>query len=450
MPSEDLFAPIFVPAPLREAVSGVAWLQAMLDAERALAAAEARAGVIPTDAAEAIAARCSADGFDVEAIAEDGRRIGNPAEPLARALAAAVGGEAGCWVHFGATSQDIVDTAAMLVARRALDLILVELDAVAAGCAALAETHRSTLVAGRTLLQQALPTTFGLKAAGWLVAVLDARRRLAAVRAEGLAAELGGAAGTLAALGGDGPAVLRLFAEELGLPEPVLPWHTSRVRIADLGAALDLTAGVLAKIALDVALMAQTEVGEVAEPAAGGRGGSSALPHKRNPIGATLAAACGRQVHALAGVLSGGLAQEHERAIGAWHAEWQALTGALALTGGAAAWMREVVEGLEVDPERMRSNLEATRGLLMAESVAVMLARSVGRLDAHALVGEVCARAAESGRTLRDELVADPRVSERLTAEELDAALDPAGYLGSAEAFVDRALARYREETGGR
>jgi 3-carboxy-cis,cis-muconate cycloisomerase len=232
----------------------------MLDAERALAAAEARAGVIPAEAAEAIAERCRAELFDPEQIAVGARRVGSPVEPLVRALAAEVEGDAGRYVHWGATSQDVLDTAAMLVARGALDLILVELDGVAGACAALAEQHRSTLVAARTLLQQALPTTFGLKAAGWLVGVLDARRRLAALRSDGLAAQLGGAAGTLASLGDRGP------AEELDLAEPVLPWHTNRVRIAELGAALDLAAGVLAKIAIDVALLAQTEVGEAAEP----------------------------------------------------------------------------------------------------------------------------------------------------------------------------------------
>jgi 3-carboxy-cis,cis-muconate cycloisomerase len=436
-----VFAPIFVPAALREAVSDRAWLQAMLDAESALAAAGARVGLFPADAAEAIAAWCHAELYEVDDIAERGRIVGNPAEPLVRALTEKVGGEAGRYVHRGATSQDVLDTASMLVARRALDLILDELAGVAAGCAALAETHRSTLVAGRTLLQQALPTTFGLKAAGWLVAVLDARRRLAEIRAHGLAAELGGAAGTLSALGDDGPAVLRLYAEELELDEPVVPWHTNRIRIAELGGALDVAAGTLAKLALDVALLAQTEVGEVREPAGGG---SSTLPHKRNPIGSALARACARQVHAHAGVLSGGLAHEHERAAGDWHAEWEALSGALAYTGGAADSIRRAVEGLEVDVERMRRNLDATGGLIMAERVSHLLAGELGRIEAHELMGEASARAAAAGRPLRDELLADPRVE--LTEEELDAALDPATYLGSAETFVDRALDLYRRE----
>ena len=438
--TDELFTPIFVPAPMRAAVSGRSWLQAMLDAEAALARAEAGAGVIPAEAADAIAACCDAGRFEIASFAERARRIGSPVEPLVRALAAAAG-DAGRYVHWGATTQDILDTAAMLVARNALDLILAELDAVAAGCAALAEAHRSTPIAGRTLMQQALPTTFGLKAAGWLVGVVEARSRLAAVRDERLAVQLGGGAGTLAALGEQGPAVLALFAQELGLAEPALPWHANRVRVAELAAALDLAAGALSKIALDVVLLSQTEVGEVAES---GAGGSSTMPHKRNPTGSILAIACARRVHAHAGLLTGGLAQEHERAAGGWHAEWQPLSDALALTGGAAAAVREVVEGLEVHPERMRANLDATGGLIMAERVTFLLAERLGRFEAQQLVAEACA----SGRPLRDALLADPRIG--LTEAELDAAFDPTGYLGSAEAFVDRALDLYRQRGGTR
>ena len=442
--TEGLFAPIFVPAPLRDAVSDRAWLRAMLDAEAALARAEARAGVIPPEAAEAIAACCDADRFDIPAFGEAARRLGAPVEPLARALAEAVGDE-GRYVHWGATSQDILDTAAMLVARNALGQILAELDAVAAACAALAEAHRSTPIAGRTVMQQALPTTFGLKAAGWLVGVLEAQSRLAAVRDERLAVQLGGGAGTLAALGEQGPAVLALFAEELGLAEPALPWHANRVRLAELGGALDLAAGALSKIALDVVLLSQTEVGEVAES---GAGGSSTMPQKRNPTGSVIAIACARRVHVQAGLLAGGLAQEHERAAGGWQAEWQPLSDALALTGGAAAAMREVLEGLEIRPERMRANLDATNGLIMAERITFLLAERIGRIQARELVTEACANAIAGGRPLRAELGADPRIE--LTPEELDAAFDPTGYLGSAEAFVERALDLYRQRGGTR
>jgi 3-carboxy-cis,cis-muconate cycloisomerase len=442
LPSDDLFTPLFVPAAVRERVSGGAWLQAMLDAERALSVAEAAVGIIPADAAEAISVACRAESFDAESIADEGRWVGNPVEPLVRALRAGVGDGAARYVHWGATSQDILDTAAVLVSRSALDVVLADLDGVAKGCAILAEAHRSTPTAGRTLLQQALPTTFGLKAAGWLVGVLEAKARLAEVRSQ-LAVELGGAAGTLASLGERGPAVLERFAAELGLPEPVVPWHTNRVRIAELGSALDVAAGVLAKIGLDVTLLAQTEVAEASEPAGGGRGSSSAMPHKRNAVGSVLTRACASQVHALAGVLSGNLAQEHERAAGAWQSEWRALSDALALTGGAAASIREVIENLEVDPVRMRANLDASRGLIMAERVSLELAGR-GVADAHELLREICERAVHSGRGLREELLADEKVE--LTAEEIDGLLDPAGYLGSAEVFVERALALY----GGR
>jgi 3-carboxy-cis,cis-muconate cycloisomerase len=354
--------------------------------------------------------------------------------------------EATRYVHKGATSQDIVDTAAVLLTKRALNLILTETEAIAAALARLAEAHRDTPIAGRTLLQQALPTTFGLKAAGWLVSILEARRRLLEVREGGLAAQLGGAAGTLASLGDAGTEVLKEFAQELELAEPLVPWHTDRSRIVEIGGALSLLSGVLGKISLDIILMAQTEVGEVSEPAGGGRGGSSTLPHKRNPILSVTAAASVRRVQGLSHTLQSAMVGEHERAAGAWHSEWEALSEALALTGGAAAAVREVTEGLEVHPEKMRENLEATGGLLLAEHVTTIVAEHFGRLEAHDLVEAASRRTLESGRSLRDELLAEPVLKEVLSAEDIDAALDPAGYLGSAGAFVDRALELYRKE----
>src|SRR4051794_10589649 len=422
-PSNDLFGGLFVPDAMRDAVSDRAWIAAMLEFEAALAAAEARAGVIPAEAAGAIAAACQAERFDPAALGREGRSGGNPAGPLVKALTEAVEGDAAGHVHRGATSQDVMDTASMLVARRALALIAEELDGVAAACARLAEEHRRTLMPARTLLQQALPTTFGLKAAGWLVAVLDARRRLAAVP---LAVELGGAAGTLASLGPDGLRVLGFVAEELRLEEPALPWHTSRAPVAEIGAALALAAGAVEKLAQDIVLLAQTEVGEVAEAA--GRGGSSTLPHKRNPAGSALAIACARRVRGETSILLSAMAQEHERAAGAWQSEWEALGGALAYTGGAAAAAREVLDGLEVRPARMRENLQATGGLVLAEAVSTALAERVGRAEAHGLVQAAARRAADAGRPLRDELLDDPEID--LSSEQIDRALDPAGYLG--------------------
>ncbi len=384
---------VLVPPALRAAVSDRAWVEAMLEAERALANAEAIAGVIPAHVAGPIAGACDVDRIDVEAVLEAGRRSGNPAEPLVRALRAAVGGEAADYVHYGATSQDIVDSAAMLVARKVVGLIVEELDGVAAACARLAAAHRDTPMAARTLLQQAVPTTFGLKAAGWLLAVLAARDRLGRTR---FAAQLGGAAGTLAALGPAALEVARLYAHELELPEPGLPWHTDRTRVAELGGALAVAAGVCAKIGLDVALLEQTEVGEVHEPP--GAGGSSTMPHKRNPVGSAVAVACARRANAAASVLTAALVQEHERALGSWQSEWGALSDALAYAGGAAAAVRETLDGLEVDVARMRANLDLTGGAIMSEQ-----------------------RVFFGGETL-----------------------DPESYLGAAGAFVDRALAAYR------
>jgi 3-carboxy-cis,cis-muconate cycloisomerase len=435
------FGPLFVPGELLDAVSGRGWLEAMLEFEAALARAEAQTGIVPSEAAAAIAERCDPSLYDFEELLRQGRSIGSPPEPLVRALRENVGGDAAGWVHWGATSQDVMDTASMLVARRALDLVLAEVEGVTAALARLAETHRSTPMAARTLLQQALPTTFGLKAAGWLVAVLEARRILGAVRRERLAVQFGGAAGTLAAVEEHGPAVLRRLAEDLRLAEPVLPWHTNRVRIAELGAALATTSGVLAKIALDVVLLAQTEVDEAREEIGGG---SSTLPHKHNPIESTLARACARLVDGYASVLTSGLDQEHERAAGAWHAEWEALSGALAYTGGAAHAVARAVGSLQVDAVRMRRNLDETNGLVLAERVSFALAARYGRAEGHDIVREAAARVGTSGRSLADELRDDERVE--LSDSELDALLDPATYLGSAEAFVDRALELYRSE----
>jgi 3-carboxy-cis,cis-muconate cycloisomerase len=446
LPSDELFVPIFVPPHVRDTVSSRAWLQAMLDAERALALAEAAVGVVPADAAEAIAACCDASRFDVEQIAAEGRRVGNPAEPLVRALVDEAG-DAGRYVHWGATSQDVLDTAAMLVARDALEVLGEELGGVATACAELARAHRETPMAARTLLQQAVPTTFGLVAASWLDAVLEVRRLIGAIRSEGLAAQLGGAGGTLAALGADGAAVARAFAEKLDLPEAPLPWHANRVRVSELASALDVTAGALGKIALDVTLLSQTEVGEVAER---GGGGSSAMPQKRNPVGAVLTTSCARSAHAHASLLTAGLAQEHQRAVGGWQAEWLALSGALAFTGGAAASLREALEHLEVRPERMARNLQLTDGLVLSERVAYLLAPHIGRPEAQRLVGEAAARAEAAGRSLAAALADDETVTEHLDAAELERAMDPAGYLGSAAELIGRALARYDGELGER
>jgi len=428
----------------------------MLDTEAALAAAEAKAGVVPGAAAEAIAGACQAERFDLEALGREGRAAANPVPALVKALTAELPDEAGRFVHWGATSQDVMDTAAMLVAQRTLRIVDRELGSVVASCAGLAERHRATPMAGRTLLQQALPITFGFKASLWLAGVAEARERLAGVE---LAAQLGGAAGTLASLGSQGLTVLALFAEQLDLAEPTLPSHTVRGRVADLGSGLALTAGALEKVALDVTLLSQTEVGELAEsseesdaahraePAAGAkrRGGSSTLPHKRNPVGSVRAIACARRVRGEASILLAAMAQEHERAAGAWHAEWEALAGALAYTGGAAAAVREVLDGLEVRAARMRENLELTGGLVLAEPVSIALRERLGRSDAHRLIEAAARRALAAGRPFRDELLDDEEIRSELSEAEIDRALDVDRHASEAAALVERALRRYRE-----
>jgi 3-carboxy-cis,cis-muconate cycloisomerase len=441
--ADGLFDGVLARGAAREAASDRAWLQALLDFEAALARAEARAGLLPAEDAAAITAACRADSFDVAALGRAAAETGNPAAPLARALAAAVKGSAAGQVHRGATSQDALDTAAMLVAARALGPLLSDLHGAADAAAGLAAAHRATLMAGRTLLQQALPITFGLAAAGWLSGLDDAAARLEEVRRRRLAVQLGGAAGTLASLGEAGPAVVGYLAEELGLAAPALPWHTVRTRVAELAGALGEAAGAIGKPARDVTLLAQTEVGEVRERGGQGRGGSSALPHKQNPIAAVSALACAARAPGLVATLLSAMVQEHGRAAGAWHAEWRPLSELLVTVGSAAAWLRDSLERLDVDGARMRANLDLTGGLLLAERVAAALAPALGGQAAHDLVAAAGADAAAAGRPFGDALAARAEISAHLSRAEIGELLDPAGYLGSAALFVDRALAHH-------
>jgi 3-carboxy-cis,cis-muconate cycloisomerase len=429
-----LFDDVLAAGPVRGAVSDEAWLRALLDAEAALAGALADVGLVPVDAAADIAAAADPARYDMAELGRAAADSGNPAAPLVRALTDAAG-DAGRYVHFGATSQDVVDTAAMLVARSARTVLLADLDACRAALAGLAAEHRSTVHVGRTLLQQALPTTFGLVAAGWLTALSASG---AALRAVALPAQLGGAVGTLASLGSDGPAVVAAYARRLGLAEPALPWHTDRGVVADLAGTLGRVCGSVAKIAGDVVLLAQTEVGEVREDA-GSAGGSSTMPHKRNPVAAVSARAAAMRAPGLVSTLFAAMAHEHQRAAGAWHAEWAPQRDLWCATGSAVWWLRESLTRLVVDPARMRSTVDMTGGALLAERVTTELAPSVGRLAAHDAVAE-CVRA---GGDLADALAAHPALD--LTRERAAALLDPAGYLGAAETFVDRALASYEE-----
>jgi 3-carboxy-cis,cis-muconate cycloisomerase len=440
-----------------------AWLRAMLDAEAGLARALERAGLAPAGAGEAVTAAARAGNFDPNELGGLAALTGNPVPGLARALARQVPQTAVSAVHRGATSQDIVDTAAMLLAKRAIDVIAADLARAADAAAGLAAAHRDSIMIGRTLLQQAVPVTFGLVAAGWLTSLDEARAGLDSVGPR-LAVQFGGAAGTLASLGEAGQRVTALLAEELGLAVPVLPWHTDRLRIIDLGTALARVAAVLGKVARDVTLLAQSEVGEVSEgggpaearadqrgadqqaPAASPRrGGSSAMPHKRNPVASIAILGCTRQVPGLLATLAAASEQELQRAAGAWHAEWEPLTALLRLTGSASSWAADLLPGLVVDTSRMAANLAATKGLPLAEHVSSLLAGVLGGAQAHDLVAEAGARATSAGLPLRDVLLAVPKLEQRLssagiTAEQIDSALEPSGYLGAAGAFVTAAL----------
>ncbi|HUZ22988.1 MAG TPA: 3-carboxy-cis,cis-muconate cycloisomerase [Streptosporangiaceae bacterium] len=436
-----------------------AWLQAMLDAEAALARALERAGQAPAGAGAAVTAAARASLFDAGQIGRQAALTGNPVPALVRALTALVPDFAASAVHRGATSQDIIDTAAMLMARRVIESAGTDLAAAAAAAAALAREHAGTVMAGRTLLQQAVPVTFGLVAAGWLTAIDEARRRLDAIRRDRLAVQFGGAAGTLASLGDAGPAVAARFAAELGLARPVLPWHTDRLRVIELAAALAGVCAVLGKIARDVTLLAQSEVGEVSEgdaPGGGGSpGGSSAMPHKRNPVAAVVILGCTRRAPSLLAGLVAAAEQEQQRAAGAWHAEWEPLADLLRLTGSAAAWSAQLLAGLRVDAGRMRANLDGARGLPLAEHVTAILAPAMGRLEAHDLVAAASALAGDSGRMLGDVLLgtpqfADPIAAAGITPGQVAGALEPEGYLGAAGAFVSAALTAHQEQESRR
>ncbi len=438
-----------------DAAGDQAWLRAMLDTEAALARATERAGLAPVGAGQAVTAAAVPENFDLAELGDLAALTGNPVPALSRALARLVPGPAAGAVHQGATSQDIVDTAAMLLARRGLDVIGTELAAAATATARLAQQHRSTIMIGRTLLQQAVPVTFGLVAAGWLDALDGARAGLARVRAERLAVQFGGAAGTLAVLGDDGPRVAALLAGELGLPAPPLPWHTDRLRVLELAAALAGVDSVLSKIARDVTLLAQTEVAEVREgsgpqgdDSSPRRGGSSAMPNKQNPVAAIAILGCAKRAPGLLATLAAAGEQEHQRAAGAWHAEWEPLADLLTVTGSAAAWAADLLANLVVDPARMGANLAAAHGLPLAEHVTSLLAGTLGRAAAHDLVAEAGARAVSDGVPLRDALLGLPRAASQLQAagispDQIDAALDPARHLGAAGEFTDAALAAH-------
>ncbi|MGC0398939.1 3-carboxy-cis,cis-muconate cycloisomerase [Streptomyces sp. SAI-126] len=437
-PDTGLLAPGWAGSPAAAATADGAYLQALLDAEAALTRAQAALGLAPAEAATAVTEAAHADRFDVRSLAERARGGGNPVIPLVADLTRAVGEEYGPYVHRGATSQDVLDTATMLVAARTLDLVLPDLDRVQRALALLAAEHRDTAMPGRTLTQHAVPTTFGLKAAGWRSLVLDARDRVTAVR-DSLPVQLGGAAGTLAAFtvygAEDTRALTDAFAAELGLRAPLLPWHTLRTPVADLAGCLAFASGALGKIAADVLVLGRTEIAELTE---GSGGGSSAMPHKANPVRSTLVAAAARRAPQLAATLYGSLAAEDERPAGAWHAEWEPLRDLLRLTGGAARDTAELTEGLRVHAEVMREHLGLTHGLIVSERLSAELASLLGRPRAKELLTDLAKRTYTEGRSLAELLSQEPELKD----VDLDEPTDPVRYTGSAGALTDRALER--------
>ncbi len=435
-----------------------AWLRAMLAAEAGLARALERAGAAPAGAGAAVTAAARTENFTPEDLAQLARAAtltGNPVPGLARVLAGKVASPAGrSAVHHGATSQDIMDTAAMLLARDALSATEADLRAAAAAAARLAEAHRGTLMIGRSLLQQAVPTTFGLVAAGWLAGLDSAIEWLAFVRGTRLAVQFGGAVGTLASLGDSGARVKALLAQELGLADTPVPWHTERLRIIDVGTVAARVTAALSPVARDVTLLAQTEVGEVCEGADGNangaprRGGSPAAPGKRTPVAAVAILGCAKQAPGLLATLVASAEQEHQRAAGAWHAEWQPYSHLLQVAASSAAWAGDLLGHLSVDRARMAANLAEAGGLPLAERVTALLRGSLGASAAHELVSVAAARSASSGIPLRDVLLATPETEDKLTRagitpDQVERALDPAGYLGAAQEFISAALAAH-------
>ena len=434
-----LFDELFSYSELQRVLSDESRIQGMLQFEAALARAEAHVGVIPAGSAAKIAEHCRAEQFDLPVIAKEAARAGNPAIPLVRMLTEVVAThdkDAARFVHWGATSQDAIDTGFILQLRDALLLMERDLANLCDYLVALAGQHRNTPIVGRTWMQQALPTTFGFIVAGWLDALLRHRRRLAEIRPRVLTLQFGGAVGTLAALSGHGSEVAKALAEELKLSLPASPWHAHRDRMAEAATFLSLLTGTLGKIARDISLHTQTEIGEFAEPAGEGRGGSSTLPHKRNPVTCSVVLAAATQVPGLVATMLAAMPQEHQRGLGGWQAEWETLPEILRLSGGALHHLAAMMPHLEIDTARMRENLEATKGLIFAEAVSMALADRMGKMPAHMLVEAACKKALAERRHLKEVLREDPGLHGHLTPADLASLFDVRNYLGSAEEFV--------------
>ena len=438
-----LLAPMMSSAAMRAICDDVAYLQHMLDFEAALACAEAAVGVIPASAADPIAKVCHADAFDIAVVAEAAAKSGNLAIPLVKALTASVAksdAESARYVHWGATSQDVIDTATMLGLRAAIDAMETHLDRAIEGFAGSAVRYRETPIVARTWMQHALPMPFGLKLAGYAAALHRSRTRLRALRSEELALQFGGAAGTLAALGEKALPAAERLARELKLALPDAPWHTHRDRIAAVASVLAILAGTCGKIARDVSLMMQTDVAEAFEPSGEGRGGSSTMPHKRNPVAAATALAAATMAPNLAATIFAAQVQDHERSVGPWHAEWPTLPTLLLVTSGALASIVDIAEGLEVDAVRMRTNLDTTGGLIMAEAVTMALAEKIGKSEAHHWIEAASKRACNEKKDFRTVLSADSEITAHLSVDTITNLLEPMAYQGASQALIDRLL----------
>ncbi|WLH11514.1 3-carboxy-cis,cis-muconate cycloisomerase [Pseudomonas hefeiensis] len=445
-PGNQLFDAYFTARAMREVFCDAGRLQAMLDVEAALARAEARVGLIPQSAVAPIENACHARLYDFLALSEAIASAGNSAIPLVKALGKRIANEdteAERYVHLGATSQDVMDSGLVLQLRQALGLIEDELAQLAIILARQAERYAATPLAGRTWLQHATPVTLGMKIAGWLGAITRSRQRLNELKPRLLVLQFGGASGTLAALGEQALPIAEALAAELQLGLPEQPWHTQRDRLVEFGSVLGLIAGSLGKLGRDISLLMQTEAGEAFEPSASGKGGSSTMPHKRNPVGAAVLIGAATRVPGLLSTLFSAMPQEHERSLGLWHAEWETLPEICCLVSGALQQARLLADGLEVDAARMVRNLELTQGLVLAEAVSIVLAQRVGRDTAHHLLEQCCKRAVAEQRHLRDVLGSEPQVTAQLSAAELDHLLDPAHYLGQAQTWVARAVAEH-------
>jgi 3-carboxy-cis,cis-muconate cycloisomerase len=442
--SSSLLTPLFSSVAMQAVVEDRARLQRMLDFEAALARAEAALGVIPATAAAAIASACQADRYDIAAIGQAAVAAGNIAIPLIKALTAEVAksdAEAARYVHWGATSQDVIDTALVLELRAAIDALTADLDRAINAFTTLTGRNRRLPTVARTWLQHALPMPFGLKLAGYAAALARSRDRLKRLRKEALMLQFGGAAGTLAALGDRGLDVTEKLAALLDLPAPEAPWHSHRDRLAEVASALAIMAGTCGKIARDVGLLMQTEVGEAFEPAEPGRGGSSTMPQKRNPTAAAAALAAATIAPQLAATIFAAQVQEHERALGGWQAEWPIFPALALIVSGGLRAVVDIAEGMEIDGARMRSNLDLAQGLIMAEAVSMGLAAKIGKADAHQLVEELAKKAIAEKRNLQEVMSEDPRITAQLSASDLAKLFEPMAYQGAAQTFIDRLVA---------